>query len=236
MSPRFEGICHWLNMRKNAMIKLSQNGKIMEKDKLMSAKTQTPDAALYTYRIASADMKFIEINTREIYLRIEPGKGYIIRGEMPECGPVCYANINQVFLEYAMSCQGFEGDEAVMESTVHFGGQLGEKFAHLFLTQHNDLGPEEIAELAFDTAIQSMGVLYKKERSAETLEFNLRTDPLEKTADAAGLHLWIDPAFEGFVAFFEIILKSIGGGWQLHSPKIGDETHSLQTIRLKRTV
>ena len=71
----------------------------------MFANTQvTQGKPLLSYVIASSNMRYIEINERDIYLRDDPQLGPVLRGEIPECGADCHANLSQMLLEQAMSC------------------------------------------------------------------------------------------------------------------------------------
>jgi hypothetical protein len=178
-------------------------------------------------------MRYIEINTREIYLRQDPALGLVLRGEIPECGPSCHANLSKLFLEYAMSCKGYEDSSVMLESVELFGEQLGAKVASKFLTQYQGKSSQEIVPIIFDCVLASMEGQYRKESTNESLKIAFLESPLAITAGKNNLHLWVSPAFQGFVAFFESILNSVGGGWTLLSPKLGDSNASLQEISLK---
>ena len=65
----------------------------------------TQGEPLLSYKIASSNMRYIEINEREIYLRQDPQLGIVLLGEVPFCGPDCNANLSQMLLEYTMSTQ-----------------------------------------------------------------------------------------------------------------------------------
>ena len=43
-------------------------------------------APLFNYTLASADMRYIEVGERLIYLRTDPDRGPVIRGEIDGCG------------------------------------------------------------------------------------------------------------------------------------------------------
>jgi hypothetical protein len=68
-----------------------------------AAPLEMQETLLLRYPIASGDMKFIEVNQRDIYLRNDPASGIVLRGEIPDCGPGCYADLGQVILEYVMT-------------------------------------------------------------------------------------------------------------------------------------
>ncbi len=200
----------------------------------MTVATDQEDAVLYSYRVASADMKYIEINTREICLRHEADQGLVLRGEIPGCGISCQANLSEVFLEFAMSCKGCEDSSVMMESVANFGERLGEIVSQAFLTRFPEKTPQELVPLLFDCVLESMGVPYRKETSQDSLDFTLLESPLGIKAGRSGLKLWISPAYHGFVTFFESILSTAGGGWELVAPKSSGSDHSLTAIRLQR--
>ncbi len=200
---------------------------------MTAAASQAQETLLYSYRIASGDMRYIEINTREIYLRQDPAMGPFLRGEIPECGPSCHANLSKVFLEYAMSCKGYEDTAVMLESVVEFGERLGNKIASIFLNHYQDKTNQEIVSIIFDCVLVSMESQYQKESTSASLKFTFHESPLAITAGKNNLQLWVSPAYQGFAAFFESILNSLGGGWTLLAPKLSDRDHNLQVISLK---
>lgn len=200
---------------------------------MTAAASNAQSPLLSSYRIASGDMRYIEINIREVYLRQDPVLGVILRGEIPECGPSCHANISKVFLEYAMSCKGYEDTSVMIESVVEFGEQLGDKLASVFQAQYPDMTPREIVPAIFDCVLASMEGESQKDSTPDRLKITFLESPLALTAGKNNLQLWISPAYQGFVAFFESILRSVGGDWTLHSPKLSDSEYSLLVINLK---
>jgi hypothetical protein len=202
----------------------------------MDSTFQLPETLLFSYRIASGDMKYIEINTREIYLRRDPAGGFVLRGEIPDCGASCYATLSRVFLEYAMSCRGLEDSSEMLETVIQFGEQLGQKMAASFKSHDQDNGAQDLVPVIFDCIIASMEGQFKKEGGDDHLAFTFQDSPLATTAGKYGHHLWISPAYQGFVAFFQSILKSTSGGWDLIKPKSDDLDQSLQVIRLKKVL
>ena len=197
-------------------------------------RTHEQETALYSYRIASADMKYIEINTRKIYLRADPVKGLVLRGELPGCGPSCHASLSEVFLEYSMSCKGCEEPSVMLESVDQFGKRLGTKVASIFLAEYPERKAQDIVPIIFDCVVESMGVPFQKESGRSHQTYQLQESPLGISAGMSGLKLWVSPAYQGLVAFFESILQTVGGGWALHSPKVSDKDYRLLAINLKK--
>ena len=221
----------------NGQIQEDQHVQIRSFDVLtmITAIPQTQEPMLYVYRLASADMKYIEINIREIYLRQDPLKGPILRGELPKCGPSCHADLSEIFLEYAMSCRCYKNASAMPDSVVQFGERLGEQVAAIFLGRYADSPAQDIVPIIFDCVLESMGVQYQKVAKAEEYHVAFQDPPLSATAGKSGLQLYASPASQGFLAFCASILKAAGGEWTMLSPSLLNGEDSLQTICLKKT-
>jgi hypothetical protein len=197
-----------------------------------AANTRHQDAVLYSYRIASADMKYIEINTREIFLRDDPASGLILRGEIPECGPFCHADLSEVFLEYAMSCKGCEESSVMLASTVEFGERLGKNTAARFRERFPGRAPEDLVPSILECVLTSLGAGYQTTHTAERLSYRLAEPPLDSRAGGSGLNLLVDPAFKGFLSFVNSILTETGGRWKLVSPTPDDLDIRLTELHL----
>ena len=200
-----------------------------------SAASADLSTALYSYRIASADMKFIEIHTREIYLREDEERGLVLRGEIPGCGPACGVDLGEVFLEYAMSCKGCADTTVLMESVTQFGERLGAKFTSTFINYHRDHDTEQLVSIIFECVLDSMGGNYQKHHADNHLHFQLLKSPIEASAGQSSLQLWSMPAQQGFRAFIESILKILGGGWVLMHPEPGEPAAVLSAIRIQKS-
>lgn len=199
-----------------------------------TVRSKDKEKLLYSYRIASADMRFIEVNTREIYLRHDPTKGLVLRGEIPGCGSICHAGLCTIFLEYAMSCKGFEGSSLGLESIEQFGKRLGNLVASVFLTRFPEASAQEIVSVIFDRVLASMETRARQESTGDSLKFTFVDSPLTMAAEASGLKLWVAPAYQGFVAFFESLLHAVGGEWALISPNLYKRDICLQMIQLNQ--
>lgn len=202
---------------------------------MSSAASVDLSTALYSYRIASADMKFIEIHTREIYLREDSANRLLLQGEIPGCDPDCRVDLGEVFLEYAMSCKGCADTTVLMESVSQFGERLGTKFTSMFMNYHQDQDREQLVSIIFECVLDSMGGNYLKDHAEDQLHFRLLKSPLNASAGQTALQLWSAPAQQGFVAFLESILKIIGGGWTLLPQEQREPAAVISAIRIQKT-
>lgn len=87
------------------------------------------DAQVYSYVLASADMRYIEIGEREIYLSNDPKAGLLFQREMSGCRPGYFVDLSQILLEYAISCEECREQNAASEQVVRFGEQFAEILA-----------------------------------------------------------------------------------------------------------
>lgn len=175
------------------------------------------DEKLFSYVIASGDMRFIEIGERDLFLHHVPESGPIILGEMPECGPDCHANLSQVFLEYVMGCEDCREAGRTAVAADNFGRRLGRKLIALRYQDPGDLAEVDALVDATAIVLNSLGAPLESSRSHNTLYFRLAFCPFHATAKKAALNLWIALAHRSFVALLESLLE-LAPGWTLRAP------------------
>jgi len=184
---------------------------------LTSQADQTQDAHLLSYVIASADMRYVEVNKRELYLRHDPELGLIVRGEMEGCGPACYIDLNQILLEHALSCEGCKDHVIAAEMAEHFG----RRFAQALLSAlHGNAGALPVDRLAatYECLLRSMNVPFDVQRDANSLRYKLPFSPLHRAAEGRALNLGLPMARWTFVTLCESIVKTLAPEWELLHP------------------
>jgi hypothetical protein len=202
----------------------------------MPAVSQTPtDVPLYTYVIASGDMRYIEINQRNLFLRHDPNLGLILRGELPGCGAGCYADLSQVLFEYAMTCEGCKSLPEVGEYVAGFGKRLGELLAHNLEAEIAALAVGDRLPAALEILLKSMVVAYTSEVSAHRLAFTLERCPLCETGSISGMGREMEMARHGFAALCASLVAAIAPGWRVVSPTRQDADQPLLSIIIERT-
>lgn len=189
---------------------------------------------LLSYVVASSDMRYIEINKRDVYLQDDPELGLIVRGEVPDCGPECSANLSQMLLEYSMSCVDCRDHAATTRHIVQFGQHLGEKL----IARLNEIDPETAglngASEVMDIVLKSMGAAFQKDLTAEQLRYELAHCPIHQAAEGSGLTRWIAAAHGAFVALCNDILHEIAPKWVLALPVEVETEAPLETILIVR--
>lgn len=173
---------------------------------------------LLSYTIASGDMRYIEINERDVFLCGDPELGLIIRGEVPECGVDCDVNLSHILLEHAMTCSGCKEPLMAEETAERFGRQLGEKLAVL-LCQDAPEAPncDQLCD-SFEVILKSMDASYQRECNDKVLVYDLEDCPLLDTARLNGFSQWAPMARRSFVSLCEGIVSTLQPTWVIEQP------------------
>lgn len=192
------------------------------------------ESSLFTYVIGSADVWFSGVNERTLYLRNDPDLGPVVRGEICDLGPDCHANLGQVLLEYALSCEGCQVQDKSSELLVCLGERLGTIFAKK-LYQDQDLVNLPILERvcgAFDFILQSMDLEFRMVQTADGIRYDLNCCPLVETAQQTGLLQGLVTARRGFIAICESMLALLAPEWEMIRPKASQANEPLREIVL----
>jgi hypothetical protein len=176
------------------------------------------ETQLFTYVVASGDMRYIPISERTIYLRNDPDLGPVVRGEIGDCGPVCYANLSQILLEYTMSCEGCQDPVQAGELVECIGERLGKILAARLFQDMPDLAVQDRVSGAFSFVLRSMAVSYKMEHTPGSLRYALADCPLHTTARPLALTRRVPVARRGFVALCDSMLRTLAPDWVLVQP------------------
>jgi hypothetical protein len=184
----------------------------------MSETLDIQDAPVFSYPLASGDMRYIEIGERDIYLRKDPTSGTVFRGEISGCGPECFVELNEILLEYAMSCEGCREEDIAAEEVAHFGENLGKI---LLETTRDDIAKltksEQIAN-SFRCILNSMNSKYTEQINSSYLEYSLDCCPLRECAKDTGLNRSVELAQISFVALCRQIIRSLAPNLALVEP------------------
>jgi len=176
------------------------------------------DTPVLSYVIASADMRYIEIGKREVYLRNDPNAGLVFQGEIPGCRPDCFVDLSEILLEYAMSCEGCREQSVVSDEMAQFGEHLGEIL--LAKTYHNttEFSPTEKLSSNFKCILNSMSVTYIEDSKENHLEYSLDCCPLSECAKSTGLSRSVEMADVSFTAVCKSLVKALAPDWVLKNP------------------
>jgi len=185
------------------------------------------DSILFSYAIASGDMRYIEVNTREIHLVGQGEYGYLIRGEIPGCRPDCYINLSQIFLEFSVSCEGCRDLEEAQETVTRFGNHLAEILAPHFSHAAPNRSVSDQIHFAFECLLNSLEVDHATLRADEKFQFTLKKCPFKTSADQSGFGRGLTLAYSGFGALCQQSLQLIAPDWTLHYPPDCDQDDGL---------
>ena len=192
------------------------------------------DTFLCSYTVASADMRFIEICIRDIYLRRDCESNPILRGEISDCGSGSAVDLNQIFLEYSLSCEGCKKKEIAEESVIKFGEQIGRILVDTLYQDNTDIPIIEKISTTFQCVLDSMTVPYSVAPSSDILQFNLSFCPIRETAKKNGLTRGITMAHRSFIAFCTCIIQNLSPHWIMLNPTEADIDSPLHEIVVSR--
>ena len=173
---------------------------------------------LLSYTIASGDMRYIEINKRDIYLRGDRQLGLVIRGEVAECGLDCDVNLSHILLEHAMTCSGCKEPKMASDTADQFGRRLGETLA-IWLCQDAPEAPncDQLCD-SFEVILKSMDARYERECNDDVLVYDLEECPLLDTANSNGFSQWKPVARQTFVSLCQSVVSTLQPTWVIEHP------------------
>jgi hypothetical protein len=192
------------------------------------------DAPVFSYTLASADLRYIEIGEREIYLRREPVGSMIFRGEIVGRGPESHINLSEILLEYAMSCEGCSRAELATELLLHFGEHLGQIYADYALQETRVHSQAERISLAMTCILNSMDAKFTEEVQANSFNYLLDCCPLSECAQDTGLNRSVEMAYLTFMAIINSILGRLAVDWTLVRPSSVEINIPLHQILITR--
>ena len=201
---------------------------------MSSVSQQHTDTPLYTYVIASGDMRYIEINQRNLFLRQDPNLGWILRGELPGCGAGCYADLSQVLLEYAMTCEGCKSAEEACEYVAGFASRLGELLAHQLAAEYSTLPAEELLPTGIEILLKSMLAPFTCQYDPQRLAYSLAHCPLCQSGSLSGMERELVMARYGFAALCASLVSGVAPAWKVVTPTLQDAEQALLSIVLER--
>jgi hypothetical protein len=191
---------------------------LIPKENLMTETLETQDAPILSYPLASGDMRYIEIGEREIYLRKDPKLGLVFRGEISGCGSDCFVELNEILLEYAMSCEGCREEIVAAKEVSCFGELLGKILVANIVDDIINMGTIDKLSTTFKCILNSMSSKYIEQASTDRLEYSLDCCPLRECARDTGLNRSVEMAQISFVALCRYITNSLAPKWELVEP------------------
>lgn len=192
--------------------------------KAMKAQT-TP---IFSYPIASADMRYIEIGTREIYLYTDPEAGLVFRGEITGCGTDCYEDLSEVLLEYALSCEGCKDESEAACQAAQLGEMLGDALIERIRQDNSDLEPSAHLKFAMKCVLNSLGAQFVQKVEPDQISFSLACCPISECAARSGLNRSVERAYLSFTALCKRLIQGLAPEWVLLEPS---EKHYRTPVR-----
>jgi hypothetical protein len=196
-------------------------------DKMQTAVSTTQETQLLSYVIASSDMRYIEVNRRNVHLRHDLELGLVIRGEIPDSLPSCDAGLAFMLLEYAMSCQDCKDRLMTAVAVDRFGECLGRALVDHIKSEVLETSPTDRLIGAFEIVLRSMGSRYTVQRAPGEISFTLAGCPLHAAAGQTALNLQVAMGHRAFVALCDAILAALAPDWTRVKPAERDTEEPL---------
>jgi hypothetical protein len=187
---------------------------------MAAATHETKDAILFSYRIASGDMKYIETNERVVHYRSDSETGGVLWGEIPGCGESCNADLGQMILEYILACEGC--DDATMSASLIdiFGKRLGTTLAAKIKQGTPDQTTMEWAKHAVECIHHSLNVPFAVRQVNDGMHFKLDHSPLRDVAARSGIRGRLELAYQVLYALYNHAVQALDPNLSIALPAI----------------
>jgi hypothetical protein len=193
----------------------------------------TAEAPLLTYVIASSDMRYIEVNRRNVHLRHDPELGLVIRGEIPETLPSCDAGLAFMLLEYAMSCQDCKDHQRTAAAVDRFGTDLARALLEKLPLPAPGSAAVDRLIAAFGIILSSLPAEFAAHVAPDEIGFTLAACPLQAAAGHSALRPQVPMAHRALVALFDALLAG-APGWGRAKPAERETEMPLKEILWQR--
>lgn len=167
-----------------------------------------PITCLLTYKIASADMFYAEVEQRDIYVCDRPANGFSIWGEIPGEEPRTAVELCEIFLEVALSCQGMPDATRARCRMKSFSERFGQ-----LLAQH--IKESSLLETLTDPAACVLKCLLESKHARFRLEyinhkyrFTVESCPIHEVAELTGL-TEVELAHYGFNTMCQSLIDAL---------------------------
>ena len=200
----------------------------------MNETLDTQESPVFTYALASGDLRYIEIGEREIYLQQVPGKGLIFRGEIAGNIPGSEINLSEILLEYAMSCEGCNKAELATEMLLHFGEQLGHIYVETAAQDLQTLSDPEKISISMSCLLNSMEAKFRESLQANSIEYSLDCCPLSECAKDTGLNRSVEMAYISMEMLFKYVISILAPDWHLVHPSAVEIDIPLHRVLIAR--
>ena len=192
------------------------------------------DKLLFSYTLASSEMRYIEICNRDIYLSYDSESKPILHAEIPDCGSESAVDLNQILLEFSLSCEGCKDPDSIEESVKNFAEHLGKILVAKLFEDNSNLSVINKISLSIECLLNSMLVAYTAVYGSDKLHYQLSKNPIQETANRIGFTREIVMAHLAFITLCGSIIRTITPDWMVIKPTEADIDNPLQVIEISR--
>ena len=189
---------------------------------------------LLSYTLASSEMRYIEICNRDIYLSYDSESKPILQAEIPDCGSESAVDLNQILLEFSLSCEGCKDQDSIEESVKNFAEHLGIILVTKLFEDNSNLSVINKISLSIECLLNSMLVAYTSVSGSDKLHYQVSKNPIQETANRIGFTREIVMAHLAFITLCGSIIRTITPDWMVIKPTEADIDNPLQVIEISR--
>jgi hypothetical protein len=206
----------------------------LDQDNSLSESAKFSEQLVYSFPLASANMRYVEVGEREIFLLDDPQIGLIFRGEIAGCGPGCSIDLSEILLEFAMICEDCGDSGISIEEAARFGTTLGDILIKRSQDTGANLSAMEKTALEIRVVLNSMSVDYKESILEMGLEYELECCPLTECRDFSALGRSLEPAFSSLESLLGRLVESSLSGYAIIEPQTFSSSTPFKRLLIDR--
>jgi hypothetical protein len=187
--------------------------------------TENPTPTLvYEYTITSAEMRSLDQNLRKVMLLVDENGTPLLRGEVPDCGAECFANLSEVILEFIMSCEGCVDPQTLDRNLATFSTKLSKAIA----IRTTGKTPQAQLKSSLDSIFSSMDGEYSIPDQLTDGTFGFNECPICAASKRLGIQRGLKRAHRAFYELCRLTIDSTSENVSLFPIEDGFQTgHSL---------
>ena len=178
---------------------------------------------LYRYSMASADMYYSEVGTRDVFLTTDEWGSFQIWAQIVGEDAPTAINLCEIFLEYAMYCCTWCNQDEVLQRMQDFAGQIGRSIGKCLKENTCVLKWDNPIDRVLEHLFETMNAHIAIDHSGAIEHLIVMDAPLEIAAEHSGLRN-IELAHHGMNVMCQNMIQAFNPDLVLEaSPKIHPE-------------
>lgn len=148
----------------------------------MINRVQSTSTHLLVYPIARADPEYQLHTERHVYIDRDPIDGFHIWGEIPEIGEKSSLDLQEMLVEYSMTCAGCKDYTKALGCVEAFGNRFGDRLAMFIQTCFPEKANLDLAACGLRCVLESLRANFVAERRGTKAHYLLESCPICATS------------------------------------------------------